>query len=183
MARDQRLRQRIRLRQKRPMVDLQRGEPVQLLPVIIGRRDIEHREFRQPAGMIERQPIRHPPAAVVTGEREMHMAELLHRLHHHLRHRALGVGRMVVVAAGHVRPAIARQVGDDQRELVRQLRRDRMPHHMRRRKSVQQQQRRPLAADAGKDAARRGVDPFGGISGKQIGKIGHRTPVIIREGG
>ena len=45
MAGDQRLRQRIWLRQKRPMVDLQRGEPVQLLPVIIGRRDIEHREF------------------------------------------------------------------------------------------------------------------------------------------
>ena len=155
------------------MVDLQRGEPVQLLPVIIGRQDIEHGEFRQPAGMIERQPIRHPPAAVVAGEREMHMAELLHRLHHHLRHRALGVGRVVVVAARHVRPAIARQIGDDQRELVRQLRRHRMPHHMRRRKSVQQQQRRPLAADAGEDAARRGVDPFGGVSGKQIGKIGH----------
>ena len=184
MARDQRLRQRIRLRQKRPMIDLQRGEPVQLLPVIIGRRDIEHRKLRQPAGMIERQPVRHPPAAVVTGEREMHMAELLHRLHHHRRHRALGVGRMVRVAVGHVRPAIARQVGDDQREFVGQLRRDRMPHHMRRRKSMQQQQRRALAADAGKDAARRGVDPFGSISGKQIGKIGHLgTPVIIREGG
>jgi hypothetical protein len=55
---------------------------------------------------------------------------------------------------------------------------------MRRRKSMQQQQRRPLAPDAGKDTALRGVDPFGSISGKQIGKIGHLyTPVIIREGG
>ena len=44
---------------------------------------------------------------------------------------------------------------------------------MRRRKSVQQQQRRPLAADAGENAARGGVDPFGRIAGKQIGKIGH----------
>jgi hypothetical protein len=123
--------------------------------------------------VIERQPIRHTPTAVVAGEREMHMAELLHRLHHRSCHRALGVGRVVFVAARHVRPAIARQVGDDQREFVCKLRRHRVPHHMRRRKSVQQQQRRPLAADAGKDTARRGVDPFGGVSGKQIGKIGH----------
>src|SRR4029078_8047815 len=28
-------------------------------------------------------------------------------------------------------------------------------------------------ADAGEDAARRGIDPFGSVSGKQVGKIGH----------
>src|SRR6185503_20113127 len=127
--------------------------------------------------MIERQPVRHAPAAVVTGKREMHMAELLHRLDHHFRHRPLGVGGMVLVAIRHIRPAIARQVGDDQRELFRQLRRNPVPHHMRGHEPVQQQQRRPVAADAGKDAARRGVDPFGGVSGKQIGKVGHgRAP-------
>ena len=174
IAADQRLRQRIRLRQERPVIDVQRIEPVHLLPVIIGRQDIEHREFRQPAGMIERQPVRHTPAAIVAGQRKMHMAELLHRLHHGLRHRALGVGRMVLVAVGHIRPAIARQIGDDQREFVGQLRRDRVPHHVGRGKPVQQQQRRPLAADAGEDTPRAGIDPFGGISGKQIGKIGHR---------
>ena len=43
---------------------------------------------------------------------------------------------------------------------------------------MQQQQRRPLAADAGEDAARSGVDPFGRISGKQIGKIGHGTLLL-----
>ena len=37
--------------------------------------------------------------------------------------------------------------------LVGKLRRHLMPHHMGRGKSVKQQQRRPLAADAGKDAA------------------------------
>jgi hypothetical protein len=42
-------------------------------------------------------------------------------------------------------------------------------------KAVQQQQRRPLAADAGENAARPCVDPFGGITGKQIGEIGHQT--------
>ena len=56
-TRDQRFRQRIGLRQKRPVIDFQRIEPVHALPVIIGRQDIEHGELRQPAGMIEREPI------------------------------------------------------------------------------------------------------------------------------
>ena len=170
------------LRQKGPVIDLQRIEPVHALPVIIGRQDIEHRKPRQPAGMIERQPIGDAAAAIVAGERKMHMAELLHRLDHGLRHRALGVGRVIAVALRHVRPAIARQVGDDQREAVGELRRDAVPHHMGLGKAVQQQQRRPLAADAGENASRAGVDPFGGIAGKQVGEIGHdRLSVIIRK--
>ena len=99
--------------------------------------------------MIERQPICDAAAAIVPGERKMHMAELLHRLDHGLRHRALGVGRVIAVALRHIGPAIARQVGDDQRESVSQLRRDAVPHHMGFGKSMQQQQRRTLAADAG----------------------------------
>ena len=78
--------------------------------------------------MIEREAIGNPAAAVMAGEREMHVAELLHRLHHGPRHRALGVGRMILVALGHIGPAIARQVGDDQRELVGELRRHAVPH-------------------------------------------------------
>ena len=89
------------------------------------------------------------------------------------RHRALGVGRMILVALRHVRPAIAGQIGDDQREGVGQLRRDAVPHHMRFGKAVQQQQRRSLAADAGENAPGSGVDPFGCITGIEVGEIGH----------
>ena len=77
------------------MIDLQRVGAVHPLPVIIGRQDIEHGEPRQPAGMIEREPIRHPAAAVVAGEREVDVAELLHRLDHGLGHRALAVGHVL----------------------------------------------------------------------------------------
>jgi hypothetical protein len=63
--------------------------------------------------MIERQAIGDAAAAIVSGESEMHMAELLHRLDHRLRHRALGIGRVIAIALRHIRPAIARQVGDD----------------------------------------------------------------------
>src|SRR5665213_1742646 len=175
IARDQRLRQRRGLREKRPVIDLQRVKPVHAIPIVIGRQDIEHGEPRQPPGMIEREAIGHPAAAIVPGEREMYVAELLHRFHHRLRHRALGVGRMIRVALRHVGPAIARQIGDDQREGVREFGRDAMPLHMGLRKTVQQQQRRPLAADAGEDASRTGVDPFGGKAGIEVGKIGHFT--------
>src|SRR3954454_19220058 len=80
---------------------------------------------------------------------------------------------MILVALRQIRPAIARQVGDDKSEPVGKLRRDAVPHDMRLGKSVQQQDRRPLAADAGENAAGTGVDPFGRKPGKQIGKIGH----------
>ena len=89
--------------------------------------------------MIEREAIGDAAAAIMPGEREMHVAEPLHRINHRLRHRALGVGRVILVALRHIRPAIARQVGDDQREPVRKLRRNAVPHHMRLGKSVQQQ--------------------------------------------
>jgi hypothetical protein len=88
--------------------------------------------------MIEREAIGDAAAAIVPGKCKMHMAELLHRLDHRLRHRALGVGRVIPIAFRHVRPAIARQIGDDQGELVGQLRRHAVPHHMGLGKSVQQ---------------------------------------------
>ena len=165
---------RVGLRQKRPVIDLQRIEPVDARPVIIGRQDIEHRQPRQPAGMIERQAVGDAAAAIMAGERKMHVAELLHRLDDGLRHRALGIGRVILVALRHIRPAVTRQVGDDQREAVGELRRDAVPHHMRFGKAVQQQQRRALAADAGKDAAGCRIDPFGSKTGEQVGQIGHR---------
>jgi hypothetical protein len=123
--------------------------------------------------MIERQPIGDAAAAIMPGERKTHMAERFHRLHYGLRHRPLGIGRVIAVALRHVGPAIARQIGDDQGEAVSQLRRDAMPHHMGFRKPMQQQQRWSFATDAGEDTPGRGVDPFRRIAGKQVGEIGH----------
>jgi len=179
---DQPFRQRKRLRQKRPVIDFQRIEAVHSRPVVIGRQNIQHGETRQPARMVEREAVGDAAAAIMSGEREMHVAELLHRLDQGFRHRALGVGRVSLIALWHVRPAIARQIRDDQRELVGELRRDAVPNHMRLGKAVQQQQRRSLAADTGENAPGFCVDPFGSVTGKEIGEIGHGcTHVIIRE--
>ncbi|MGY4433584.1 hypothetical protein ACVWWO_006061 [Bradyrhizobium sp. F1.13.1] len=123
--------------------------------------------------MIERQPVRDAATAIVAGKREVHVAEALHRLDHGLGHRALAVGDVQRIALGHVGPAIAGQIGDDQREPVGQLRRDAVPHHVGLGEAVQQQQRRSLAADAGEDAAEGSVDPFGGEAGIEVGEIGH----------
>src|SRR3954465_15241047 len=46
-------------------------------------------------------------------------------------------------------------------------------------KAMQQQQGRPLAADPGEDAAGFGVDPFGGVTGEQVGEIGHVTLHVV----
>jgi hypothetical protein len=66
---------------------------------------------------------------------------------------------MLGVGFRHRRPAVAGQVGDHQREMRGQLRRHAMPHHVALRMAVQQEQRRPAAADAREDFADRGVDP------------------------
>ncbi|MEY9460959.1 hypothetical protein ABH973_001372 [Bradyrhizobium ottawaense] len=165
------------------MIDLQRVGAVHPLPVIIGRQDIEHRELRQPAGMVEREAIGDAAAAVVAGQREVHVTEPLHHLHHRLGHRALAVGDVQRIALGHVGPAIARQIGDDQREVLGQLRRDLVPHHMGLGEAVQEQQRRPAAADAGEDPAEGGVDPFGGKIRIKVGEIGHLVASLRGQSG
>ncbi len=172
---DQVFRQRVRLREERPVIDAQRESAVHLLPVIIGRQNIQCRQARQAPRMIERKSVGDAPATVVTRQREMHMAELFHDLDHHLRHGALGERRVVLVGLRHVGPAIAGQIRDHESEPVRQHRRDAMPHHMGLRITMQQQQRRPLAADTRKDASATRADPFGSKTGKQIGEIGHRA--------
>ena len=47
-----------------------------------GRHDVEHGQPRDALGMIERQPVRHPGAAVVADDQEPLVAEVLHHLDH-----------------------------------------------------------------------------------------------------
>ena len=57
--------------------------------------------------------------------------------------------------------------------MRRQLRRHAMPHHIALRIAVQQKQRRPAAAGAREDFPGRGVDPVRGVTGIEIGEVGH----------
>ena len=76
------------------MPDADREPRIDAVPHRPGRHDVERGELLQPAGMIEREPIGDAAAAVVAGESEAHVAELLHHLDHGVRHAALVVGRM-----------------------------------------------------------------------------------------
>ena len=74
------------------------------------------------------------------------MPQPLHHLHHVLGHLALGVGSVVRGRLGLVRAAVAAQIGAHDSEALRQPRRHRVPHGVRLRVAVQQQQRRPRPA-------------------------------------
>ena len=104
--------------------------------------------FSHPLGMIDRQAVRHPRAAVVAADQEAAMTEMLHHLDEVARHLLLGVGRVVGRGLGLERAAVAAQVGADHREALRHLRCHGVPHGVRLRVAVQQQQRRSGAAAA-----------------------------------
>jgi hypothetical protein len=176
--RNQHFRQRIRLRQERPMPDLHRHIGVHALPHVVGRHDVERCHALDASGRVERQPIGDTAAAVVAGETKADVAELFHDLDHGLGHRTLVVGRLLGVGLRHRRPAVAGQVGDHQREAFGERRRHAMPHHVGFGVAVQQQQRRPAAAGAREDSSRAGVDPVRGESGEQIGEVRHSADLI-----
>ena len=113
---------------------------------------------RTAAGMVERHPVCRAPAAVVADAWKRAKAEALHQPDLIARHRAEGVVRVVGQAGGLRRVAVAAQVGADDRVPPGELRRDARPHRHALRKPVQQQHRRPVAADRAGDADAIDVD-------------------------
>ena len=128
------------------------------------------------AGVVEREAVTHSPAAIMAGETEAGKAERFHRLHHRGGHGALGIGRVVVLRLRHRRPAVAGQVGDHEREMRSERRRHAVPHDIALRMAVQEQERRPAAADAGENLSDRRVDPVRGVAGIKVGEVGHYDP-------
>jgi hypothetical protein len=123
--------------------------------------DVEHGRARDAVGMVEREPVGAAPAAIVAGDGEALEAEVRHDRDVVVGHRALGV-RLVVVGGRRLGAvAVAAQIGADDRERVRQPRRDRMPHRVRLRVAVEQQQRRAAAAVTDVDGPGAGVDGRG----------------------
>ena len=124
--------------------------------------------------MVERQPIADAPAAIMTHEREMDVTECLHRLDHRLCHGALRIGPVIVGRRRDRRPAIARQTKENDGAVAGDLGGDPVPHDLRLRKTVQQEDRRPRPGRAGEQAAGTRVEPMGRKSGKKVVADGHR---------
>src|SRR5260370_18959085 len=93
-------------------------------------------------------------AAVVPGDEEFAVAELLHDLDLVLRHRPEGIVDIIFAAVfGAYAVAIAPEIGSDHMKMLGQPRRDLMPGDMGQGIAVQQQQRRAVAPVPPKDSA------------------------------
>ena len=95
--------------------------------------------------MIQRQAMRDATATVVAADEVLPVAERPHQRADIGGHRALAVRLVVRARGGSGGIAIATQVRHYEREMRGKQRSDAMPHRVRLRESVQQQQRRTLA--------------------------------------
>ena len=138
-------------------------------PPHLGRRDdVEDGQLRHPVRVVEREAVRTPAAAVVAADAEALEPELPHHRDHVARHRALRV-RLVVGRRRRLRAlAVAAQVGRDHGVLVREPRRHRVPHRVRLRVPVEQEEGRPAAAAAQADRRLARVDR------RQLEAVKHR---------
>ena len=155
---DQRLRQVVALDQEKPVIVAGRHILIDGREDLVGRHDVEHGELLDPVAMVERHPMPDPAAAIVPGDVKPPKPQSFHHLHLILCHGALGVGEVRRVGGGLAAVTVTAQVAGDDGETLRQPRRDPVPHDVRLRIAVQQQQRRPRAADHGVNGGRAGVD-------------------------
>lgn len=91
-------------------------------------------------GVVEREPVGHPPAAVVTKDRELIKPETLHQRHHVGCHGPLGIRRMVRGARRSPARSVATEICVHHGELLSELRSHAAPRHVRFRKPVQHPQ-------------------------------------------
>ena len=98
-------------------------------------------------GMVERQPVRHAAAAVMTHDGKPVEAEMLHQIDLVLRHGALGIVDVVLAVLGLAAVAVAAQVRRDDGVFLRQFRRHAKPRQVGQRGAVDQEQGRAAATD------------------------------------
>ena len=111
------------------------------------RRNVEHGDALDRMRMIEAQAMRDAPPRSWPTSRKRAKPSVAHQLDLIRRHRALRVADVACAAVGLRRIAVAAEVGAHDGEALREARRDPVPHRVRLRITVQQQERRPAAAD------------------------------------
>ena len=137
------------------------------------RYDVERAEPRYAPWVIKREVVTHAPAAVVTSQRKSFVAKLFHKLHHRLHHRAFRVRRMIGAGFWRITLPVAGKVGNDEPVLRRKRGRKAMPHHVRLRIAVQEQERRSITADAREEFSRARFNEVGFVAGKQVSELFH----------
>ena len=110
------------------------------------RYDVKHGKLADAIGMIKRHAVGAAAAAIVAGNKEVLEAKVAHKGDLILRHGPFGVGYMVKCRRRFTALAVAAQVGGDDCKIPCQARRNRVPHNMGLRMSVQEQQWWAVAA-------------------------------------
>ena len=151
-----------RLDQEKPVI-VRRGKSL-IRPGIhrLRRRNVQHGDSFNSFRVIHAQAVRDTSAAVVSGEAKTRESKSVHQLEHVIRHRAFGIWGMRGIARGFVGIAITTQIRADNRELSRQQRCDAMPHGMRLRVTMQQEQGRSVATNNAMDCGGRRANPVRG---------------------
>jgi hypothetical protein len=131
--------------------------------------DVDDGHSCDSTGMIQRKAVRDASTPVVAHHGEAIEAEVLHQLHLVLRHGPLRVVDVVLAILGLAAVAIAPQVGRDNRVCFRKLRGHAEPGQVGQRRAVDEQQRRPFAADHRVQRRPAGADFFHPESRQQLG--------------
>ena len=117
-----------------------------------GGSDVQQQQAFHGLRVVCRKTMRHACAAVMRGNEEPRMSKQMHDGHRVARHAAFAVGQVFGVGVGPRRIAVAPQIqGDDGESLCQRIRHT-VPHHMRLRMPVQEQEGRSTATDAAVDA-------------------------------
>ena len=146
---DEPLGQRRGLGEERPVPISDREGSVGAGPDFSGRNDVEDREPLDPVGMVDRHAVGHASPAVVARHGEAFEAQCSHRLDLVTGHRSLAVRGVVGRRLRSKRHPIPRQIRGDDGMPLGEDGCGGVPHLVRLRIAVQQQQRRAAAPDRG----------------------------------
>ena len=127
---DQALGERLRLRHEAPMPRSDHPALRDVCPHVIVGHNVHDAGFIDALGMIETQSVRRAAAAIVTGDHEAPISELLHDFDEIARHRAKAEIDIVGARIWQGAVAIAAQVGKNDVVLPGELRGDLVPAGM-----------------------------------------------------
>jgi hypothetical protein len=125
---------------------------------MVGGNDINKHKRRNVVRVIDCHAMRDACATISADERKSIESEIAHHLHLIVTSRAFGIIRVIVSVRWLAAVAIAAEIGRHDRVVGGQLRCDGIPHHVRVRRAMQQQNRRPLSTDHAVDDGSGAVD-------------------------
>ena len=115
---DQPLGQAARLGREEPVEGIKRAPPIHRLPNVQRRHSIQADQAPHSFRMVEGQAVGGSDATVVAGEEEAFVAKSLHKRNHDRCHGPLAVVTVLRIRRRTEALAVARQVGNDEREVL-----------------------------------------------------------------